>query len=194
MSAKTRGWIGFTLVFAAIIAAILVLNWSAWSDDPSRALIWCVEVGLLIGLSLLFAPLIFRIVKVVMWCYIKFGTFLARLILGNRAAQAAEQGVSLDDFLHKPLFRVYLRWMRFGDDREKVDNYLAPAQVSTWIIFGWPLAVLPLIFEETLPIFLIVLGLAPFAARHYARRRGEVESVIHNAFEAKNFDSSSTTE
>lgn len=190
MSAKTKSAISFVLVFSAIVAGIVAIKWDDWSEEPIQALYWTLEVLVIIGLSLLLAPLTFRVIKALLWVYLAVGTKLARLVLGNRAGQASEKGQTQEEFLNKPIFQIFLKWMRFGKDRESVDRALTPEELSGWIVAAWPLAILPLIFEEMLPFFLFPLGLAPFAGRQMKRRKEEVANVVEKTFTATVSDSS----
>jgi hypothetical protein len=182
MSAKVKNRILFVVVCFFVEAVIVWMNWSTWSDEPIEALYWALRVIALIAASLLLAPLVFRVLKALVWGYVAIGNGLARLFLGLFAENAAEKGRGAEDFLDQPLFRGFLGWMRFGDDRPFVDRALTPRRIIPWILFGWPLAVMPLLLEETLPFFLFLIGLAPFAMRQHRRRSAEVERRMVDAF------------
>lgn len=182
MSAKVKNRILFVVVCFFVEAVIVWMNWSTWSDEPIEALYWALRVIALIAASLLLAPLVFRVLKGLVWGYVAIGNGLARLFLGLFAENAAEKGRGAEEFLDQPLFRGFLGWMRFGDDRPFVDRALTPRRIIPWILFGWPLAVMPLLLEETLPFFLFLIGLAPFAMRQHRRRSVEVERRMVDAF------------
>jgi len=195
MSAKARYWTTVWIIFGIVVGVILLLELPSWWHHPIGLLFWVVEVvGAIVG-GLVFGPVIKLVVDGVLYVYVLIGTRLARLFLGNQAAQADERGETQDSFVHTPLFQVsfvqwYLGYLHFGNDREAVDKSLTPERIAVWIIFGWPLAFAPLVLEETTPILLIVLGLAPVIARHLVRRRGEVENAISRAFSTGLPDSS----
>lgn len=185
MSAKKRISLSYIAVFIAIFAIILAIKLPGWWSDPRSGVAWVLEVLILITASVALSPITYRVMKLVVWLYANIGTLLARIVMSLSAALAHEQGKSTEEWLDHPMFTWLVSYMRFGSDRRSVERALTPRQIVQWIVYGWPIFLLPLILEETLPFFLILVGLAPVLARQSKRSAKLVDRTIDQAFNGR---------
>jgi len=182
LSGKCRALLLVAALTVAMVLPAMLHYWSEWSRSPVRAVIWLGEVVGIIALALILAPILLRALRALAWVYLAVGGLLARLILVTLAVISREQGGQAV-FMDKRLLPTLSGWMRFGADEETVERSLAPELLAGWIVAAWPVVVLPLVLEETAPLLLVLLGVAPFICRHHRHRTIEVKNAVLRALE-----------
>ena len=185
MSGRLRARLLIAAVAVIVMAPILIHYWDSWRQRPLGAAIWLGEIVGLIAIAFVLAPILLRVMRVAAWVYLAIGVFLARTIMVTLAMVHRDKGGEAQAFEQKRVLPALASWMRYGADEEAVKRSLTAERLTGWIVAAWPLVILPFILEETTPLLLVVIGVAPFIVRNYRTRTEEVKNAVSKAFQTE---------
>ena len=90
--------------------------------------------------------------------YIVIGVVLAFLVLRIFCQKRKKRNQTFDEFIRQPLLELnwLFRHKRLRSYQAFASKHLSPVKILPWLIFAWPIALVPLVLPE--PLVVTILG------------------------------------